>query len=251
MSDSERCSFTSGMIAFREKRYDEAITLFTQAIREKSDIHKAFNALGVSYFRVGNEIEAEANFAKALLLDPHNSVYERNMSKIQSRISSQHYRSPIVQSPGTGTRRFLFMIGIVLIALTALFFLLMFSLFHLQTGVWLSDGPVDGTGLLQPFIGSLLQEEYVVPVASVSVENKKIDYFFDRHQDLSLIKRVEAVVSIPSGREEYFPEVTIPQNNLYYGIDDPFSGKEKRLIVTGYFQDESPVVLADELLPPR
>lgn len=251
MSDTEGCSFTSGMKAFREKRYDEAITHFTQAIRERSDIHKAFNALGVSYSRAGDHVEAEKNFTKALLLDPHNSVYERNLRKIQTIASSTHPRSPAVSSPRTGSGRFLFLIGIGLIILAGLFFLLMFSLFNLQTGLWLSEEGVEMNGLLQPFISSLLQEEYIVPVAGVSVENRKIDYFFDRHQDLSRIQRVEAVVSIPSGREEFFPEVTSPQNSLYYGIDDPFYGKEKRVIVTGYFQDDSAVVLADELLPPR
>ena len=140
------------------------------------------------------------------------------------------------------------MISLILVAVFIFFFL--HSLTNLPSGIGL---PGDGTGdgLIQPLFQSLMTEERIYPVPEVTVQNKKVEYLFNRHQDISQVKKIEARVSIPDGTQTDFPVVISPQKNLYYGIDDPIFGKEKRFIMTGYYQDDESIIFADIILPPR
>ena len=253
MPDEEDSSFQSGMRAFKNKQYNEAVIHFTNAIQEKSDIHKAYNALGVTYSKIGNKREAEICFEKALILDPHNSTYKKNLGKvIQKKVTESDSQFPKQGSrSGWHNLKVPLMIAISLIVLVIILFFFMLALINLQSEMNpFGNGSNEG-GLVQPLISSLIREEPVYPIASVVVQNKKILYQFDQHQDLSQIKKIEAYVSLPDGTQTDFPTVRNPQKNLYYGIDDPFFGKDKRFILTVYFRDDTHGVVADTELPPR
>lgn len=253
MSDEKENSFASGMKAFKDKQYQDAVIYFTRAIEERSDIHKSFNALGVTYTKIGNKAEAELCFTKALVIDPHNPRYEKNLRKVNQKpnhVSVPEKGSRRSESPGHNLK-LLLMIGISLIGVAALILFIMISLIPLQSGTGLSGDGSGEAGLDLPFLQSLMAEERIAPTATVTVQNKKIEYSFDQHQDLTLVKRIEAMVILPDGTQAVFPVVTNPQKSLYYGIDDPFFGKEKHVVVTGYYSDETQVTLADSVLPPR
>ena len=253
MPDEENNSFQSGMRALKNKQYDEAVIHFTNAIQEKSDIHKAYNALGVTYSKTGNKKEAEKCFEKALILDPYNLTYEKNLGKVIQKNTTESDGKFTKQGSRSGwhTLKVPLMIAISLIVLVIILFFLMLVVINFQSEMNpFGNGSNEG-GLVQPLISSLIREEPVYPIASVTVQNKKILYLFDQHQDLSQIKKIEAYVSLPDGTKTNFPVVTNPQKNLYYGIDDPFFGKDKRFILTGYFRDDTQGVIADTELPPR
>jgi tetratricopeptide (TPR) repeat protein len=251
MPDEEDSSFKSGMMAFTDKSYHEAIDYFTRSIQEKSDIHKAFNALGVTYSKTGNLVEAEQCFQKALVLDPHNPTYEKNLGKIiRKKLETSKTASRVSPSP-RNSHTGLLVTAISLVAVTAVIFLLMFSLVPLQSGESLSGEGTRESGIIQPLLQSLMGGESIPPEPLVMVQNKKIEYLFDRHQDLSQVQRIEASIAIPDGTRVEFPVVTSPQKTLYYGIDDPFLGKEKEFVMTGYFQDGTSAVLIETVLDPR
>jgi tetratricopeptide (TPR) repeat protein len=253
MPDDGEYSFQSGMKAFKAKQYSEAVVHFTHVIQEKSDIHKVYNALGVTYSKIGNDKDAELCFEKALVLDPQNPTYGKNLGKVSQKKKSMISPGISKQRPryGQNSWKDLLMLGILLLVVAVIIFF--FMLFQIQVLSFHSlpwEGSHEG-GLLQPLLQSLIPQERIYPTASISVKNKRIEYLFDRHQDLSQIKKIEASITIQDGTRIDFPVVWNPQKNVYYGIDDPFLRKEKKIVMTGYFQDDVSAVLADIVLPPR
>jgi tetratricopeptide (TPR) repeat protein len=256
MPEEEDGSFRSGMTAFREKRYEEAIVHFSQAIHNHSVIHRSFNALGVTHSKLGNTLEAEDCFKKALIIDPGNPTYEKNLGKVCSSI----YARDIQEKPGIKIKKPLrkrnshIMIGVTLVVLV----IIILSSMQLVTDLQPRMGSfMKGTlqeGLLTPWMNSLEEEDRIFPVVSVQVDKKRIEFVFDRDQDLSKIVRIEAVLSPTKGTKDQqysLPPITNPRNNLYYAIDDPYVGKEKHFVMSVYYQDDVSGVITDMTLPPR
>lgn len=259
MPDEEDGSFRAGMTAFREKQYEEAIVHFTRAVHEHPVIHKSFNALGVTYSKLGNSREAEACFKKALFIDPDNQTYEKNLGKISHTIvTHDNQEKPekpkrAIQKPYR-KRNIQVMVGVTLVVI------ILITLLSMQAGIDLQ--PWSGTfmkgslqeGLLTPWMRSMQEDIRIFPIATIEVENKRIEFYFDRDQDLSTIERVEAVISITKDglvQQRIVPTITRPGNNLYYAIDDPYPGKQKHLVMTVYYQDGVSGIIADKTLPPR
>jgi len=258
MPDKEDQTFRSGMSAFKEKQYDEAAAQFTKAIEDHAVMHKSFNALGVTYSKVGKIKEAKTCFLKAHALDPTNETYKRNLKKISGKISKPN--TPPVPPPTQKAKRslrrsnVLIMLGVTLVVsiLIMLLGLQFISQFQPQVGTIL--GGTFDEGLLTPWMRSQEPEIHVLPVVTVKVEDKRIEFMFNRDQDLSTVERVETVISTTKGTDDQqatFPPVISPQNNVYYAIDDPFIGKAKHLVMTMYYQDGAYGVVADLNLPPR
>ena len=67
--------FEEGMKFFKDKKFSEAIIKFHSAIDEDDQNPKIWNALGVSYSKIGQYDDAETCFENALLLDPNNLSY--------------------------------------------------------------------------------------------------------------------------------------------------------------------------------
>ncbi|PKL60771.1 MAG: hypothetical protein CVV33_00970 [Methanomicrobiales archaeon HGW-Methanomicrobiales-4] len=256
MSDEGNGSFRLGMAAFREKRYEESIDFFTQAIHEHSVIHKSFNALGVTYSKLGNIREAETCFKKALIFDPDNQTYEKNLEKISHTIF-------ITEKPEKTVRKTrkphlkgntLIMLGVTLVAVVLITLLSLILVVDLQPRMGTFMEGTLQEGLLTPWMRSLQEDVRIFPEATVQIDNKRIEFFFNRDQDLSKIAKVEAVLSPVKGtqNQQYlFPAITNPRNNLYYAIDDPYIGKEKHFVLTVYYQDDVSGVITDITLPPR
>lgn len=256
MPDEEDGSFKSGMTAFREKRYEEAIVHFTRVIHEHTVVHKSFNALGVTYSKLGNVSEAETCFKKALSIDPGNSTYKKNLGKIsQTPGTPENPEKPEVKIPKPHFRwNAPIRIGVTLIAIVLITILSMQLVMVLQPQMGTFMKGTLEEGLLTPWMRSLQEDVRTYPEATVQVYNKRIEFKFDRDQDLSKISSVQAVLSITKDdqvQQFSFPPISNPQNNLYYAIDDPFLGKEKHFVMTGYFQDGVSGVIADMTLPPR
>jgi tetratricopeptide (TPR) repeat protein len=256
MPDKEELPFKSGMSAFKDKQYDEAAAHFSKAIQDHAVMHKSFNALGVTYSKIGKMKEAKACFLKAYALDPTNETYKKNLKKICDKLPEKN-KSPVVHHKPRRTLKktnVLIMLSVTLIVSIMILVLgfQFISEVQPQMGTMLS-GTLD-QGLLVPWMHSEEPEIHILPVVTVRVEDKRIEFLFNRDQDLSLVDRVETVITTSKGKDDStatFPPVTNPQNNVYYAIDDPFAGKEKHLIMTMYYQDGAYGTIADITLPPR
>ena len=251
MSLTKDNSFTSGMNAFRDKQYSEAIDYFFREIRENPDNHRAYNALGVTQTKTGDTIGAEICFQKALLLDPSNATYKKNLEKIRAVISP-------VNEPGVkpdrkktdvrGSHHILTGAILFISIITGILFLFTGSI--LQTGTDFSwTGTTDG--LLDSLKNPLILEERIYPEATITVKDKKIVFRFDNDQDLSQITELHSTVRIEDGSEFDLPVISTPQKGVYYGFDDPFYGKKKVFILTGQYKDKTDVNLFEKELGPR
>ncbi|PWR74283.1 tetratricopeptide repeat protein [Methanospirillum lacunae] len=256
MPDKEELPFRSGMSAFKDKQYDEAAAHFSKAIQDHAVMHKSFNALGVTYSKIGKIKEAKACFLKAYALDPTNETYRRNLKKICEKIPEKNKPAIVPHKPRKSLKRtnVLIMLSVTLI-ISILILVLGFQFMsevqpHMGT---MLSGTLE-QGLLVPWMQSEEPEIHILPVVTVQVEDKRIEFLFNKDQDLSSVDRIETVITTPKGKDDSqvtFPPVTNPQNNVYYAIDDPFAGKEKHLIMTMYYQDGTYGVIADMKLPPR
>lgn len=259
MHDEEDGPFSLGMTAFKEKRYEEAIDHFTQSIHEHAVIHKSFNALGVTYSKLGNTREAEGCFKKAILIDPGNPIYEKNLGKVRQTVDIPDVTDIPVKSKNklftlNYKRNTPIMVGVTLVAIVLITLLSIQLVMELQPQMGtFTQGTLEG-GLLTPWIKSLQDEDRTFPEVNVQVDNKRIEIIFDRDQDLTNVARVEATLSPTKGTPDQkytFPTIINPQNNLYYSIDDPYPGKVKHFVMTAYGKDDISGIIADTNLPPR
>ncbi len=78
-------SFHEGMKAFRDGRYQEAIEILQKAVATNEQNHKAWNALGVTYSKLGQLEEALTCYENALKYDPGNLSYEQNRDQIVTK----------------------------------------------------------------------------------------------------------------------------------------------------------------------
>lgn len=254
MPDSEGDSFRLGMTAYKEKRYDEAVSHFLEVIHEQSVIHKSFNALGVTYSRMGKRKEAEGYFTKALTLDPDNQIYQKNLKSL-----SQDSQSIVQKNQKKESKRafreknFRIMIGVTLVAVIGIFLISLQAGFFPQ--VWMTPF-INGThqgGLFTSWLDTS-QEVRILPVPDLKVENKRVEFSFDRDQDLMKIERIQTVLSTTKDAEDHqitLPIISRPQHGIYYVIDDPYFGKQKHIIMTVFYEDGISGVIADQNLPPR
>jgi tetratricopeptide (TPR) repeat protein len=68
--------------AFFEKRYDEAVQLFTRYTERKSENPWGYYMLGLSAWKAGNNEDAEGAFEQALALDQHHVKSWINLSRV-------------------------------------------------------------------------------------------------------------------------------------------------------------------------
>ncbi len=82
-------SFHEGLKAYRDGRYQEAIQLLYDAVAENERNHKAWNALGVTFSKLGRFEEALNCYENALKYDPGNLSYEQNRDQIVKKAFSR------------------------------------------------------------------------------------------------------------------------------------------------------------------
>lgn len=82
-------SFHKGLKAYRDGNYQEAIQLLYTAVSENEKNHKAWNALGVTFSKIGKIEEAVNCYDNALKYDPGNTSYEQNRNQIVQKAYSR------------------------------------------------------------------------------------------------------------------------------------------------------------------
>jgi archaellin len=126
-------SFHKGLKAYRDGKYQEAVQLLYSAVSENEKNHKAWNALGVTFSKMGRLEEAVTCYENALKYDPGNTSYEQNRNQIVQKAYSKLPQSPDLERPSpvrVDIRRF-FLPSIILIILALIaIFMLVIPSFH-------------------------------------------------------------------------------------------------------------------------
>lgn len=74
-----------GMAAFQAGNYAEAIQIFNKAVKEEPDNSRLYNAIGMCYAKLNKKENARAAFESALMIDPDNVTYQRNIERIEPK----------------------------------------------------------------------------------------------------------------------------------------------------------------------
>lgn len=75
-------SFGMADSAYRDRRYDDAVTLFTAYIETHGDNAWGFYMLGLSAWKAGAREQAESAFVRALAIDPNHAKSHINLSRV-------------------------------------------------------------------------------------------------------------------------------------------------------------------------
>ncbi len=80
-SDRQRAQQANdrGLQLYREKRYDEAVAQFTEALKLRPDFAQAANNLGFVYYRQQRYAEAARWLENTLKIDPSRAVAHLNL----------------------------------------------------------------------------------------------------------------------------------------------------------------------------
>ena len=70
-----------GLLVSKQKKYDDAIRYFKQAVAVRPTFDDAYNNLGVVYEAKKNILEAKANYRKALQINPKNALAQKNIDR--------------------------------------------------------------------------------------------------------------------------------------------------------------------------
>ncbi|MFH0967628.1 MAG: tetratricopeptide repeat protein [Methanobacteriota archaeon] len=92
-------SFHKGLKAYRDGRYEEAVSLLYSAVSDNEENHKAWNALGVTFSKMGRIEEAINCYENALKYDPGNMSYEQNRDQIVQKAFSRLPQVPDLERP--------------------------------------------------------------------------------------------------------------------------------------------------------
>jgi tetratricopeptide (TPR) repeat protein len=70
-----------GLLMSKQKKYDDAIRYFKQAVAVRPNFDDAYNNLGVVYEAKKDLIDAKASYRKALLINPKNALAQKNIDR--------------------------------------------------------------------------------------------------------------------------------------------------------------------------
>jgi len=93
-----------GISLFKEGKYAEAAELLQLHLQENENDPKAWNALGVICSKSGQYEDAGTCFENALICDPDNPVYIRNLEKNRKKLSPNNSRVDSVENVETQSR---------------------------------------------------------------------------------------------------------------------------------------------------
>jgi len=124
-------SFHKGLKAYRDGRYQEAVQLLYSAVSDNEENHKAWNALGVTFSKMGRVEEAVNCYENALKYDPGNTSYEQNRDQIVQKAFSRLPKAPDLERPApvmVNYRRFIIpSIVLILVGLIVIYILFISS----------------------------------------------------------------------------------------------------------------------------
>lgn len=79
-------SFETGLKLFRDGDFVGASREFQKAVEQDENNAKAWNALGICFSKLGEYENAGTCYDNALMLDPGNTTYEKNLDKNNQKI---------------------------------------------------------------------------------------------------------------------------------------------------------------------
>lgn len=125
-------SFHEGLKAYRDGRYQEAIQLLYEAVADNEKNHKAWNALGVTFSKLGRFEDALNCYENALKYDPGNLSYEQNKDQIVEKAFRQI--TPTEPEPrveiGTNYRKYLIpSVMLIFVAVLGIYIIFVSSFF--------------------------------------------------------------------------------------------------------------------------
>lgn len=94
-----------GIIALRQQKYSEAVTLFQSAIIRNPVDQRALNLLAVAYRRMGLYEESESVYSYGLIIAPEYSLFHRNLGILydlflqKPELAGSHYQVYLEQQP--------------------------------------------------------------------------------------------------------------------------------------------------------
>ena len=78
-----------GLVAQKERKYNEAITNFKRATTLNPRFDDAYNNLGVAYEAKGDMVQAVANYRKALSVNPNNKLAKDNLVRLTTSTAAK------------------------------------------------------------------------------------------------------------------------------------------------------------------
>jgi hypothetical protein len=101
MSDSSGPDlFSQGLSYFKSGKYEEALDIFQELTEKDDSNHKAWNALGVTLAKMGEHDSARICFHNALVYDPDNATYKKNLEKLEPE---EKPRKKLLKKPAVKT----------------------------------------------------------------------------------------------------------------------------------------------------
>ena len=79
-----------GLLMSKQKKYDDAIRYFKQAVAVKPTFDDAYNNLGVVYEAKKDLVNAKASYRKALQLNPKNALAQKNIDRFDKPVKPPH-----------------------------------------------------------------------------------------------------------------------------------------------------------------
>ncbi len=95
---TEHDFFKDGLSAYREGRIDDAIALLHNASEEDDQNPKIWNALGVALSKSGDLESAGVCFENAVMIDPGNLTYEKNLDSNSKKLSPKNITPKKIKS---------------------------------------------------------------------------------------------------------------------------------------------------------
>ncbi|MDD1730035.1 MAG: tetratricopeptide repeat protein, partial [Methanospirillum sp.] len=138
-------SFHEGLKAYREGNYQEAVGLLNKSVTANEKNHKAWNALGVTYAKMGQVEDALTCYENALKYDPGNLSYEQNRDQI---VKTAYKQIPVSKSAPPAELNLNY--GRFLIPAVILLFIVICVIYVVFTPSFLGGTPTSSTGSTTP-----------------------------------------------------------------------------------------------------
>lgn len=86
-------SFSLAEDAYRQNKYEEAVSLYLKGIEEEGTSPEVLYNLGNSYFKLGKDADAVLCYERAKKLDPKNKLINQNLTFVATKVADNNKAS--------------------------------------------------------------------------------------------------------------------------------------------------------------